>query len=205
MNPEQENGLRVGITGGIGSGKSTVCRIFGFFGVPVYDADYWAKWLLNNNEGIKMAVRKVFGPEAYMPEYNRAFIAKSVFNDPEKLAALNAIAHPAVEKHSLAWHREQISNGSPYTVKEAALIIESGAYKYLDFLILVSAPEKLRIQRVMDRDGVNMEQVLGRIRNQLPESEKMNFADAVIVNDGQHSLIKQVWKLHQTLLKRSLK
>ncbi len=207
MKSIQQKSLRVGITGGIGSGKSTVCRIFESFGIPIYDADYWAKWLLNHDKALKTAVTKIFGPEAYTTngDYNRPFIAQQAFSNPEKLAALNAVAHPAVEKHGLAWHEAKTAEGHPYTLKEAALMIESGSYQHLDCLIVVNAPEALRIERVMKRDNISEAQVRARMQHQLPEEEKVALADFVIVNDGQHSLVQQVWKLHQSLLEQANK
>lgn len=203
MKSEQHNGLRIGITGGIGSGKSTVCRIFESLGIPVYDADYWAKWLLNHEEHLKKAVKEIFGTAAYTPtgEYDRAYVAKIAFQDPEKLAALNAIAHPAVAQHSQAWHAEKIAENAPYTIKEAALMIESGGHRAINFLIVVTAPEQLRIERIMQRDHSTEAEVLARIKNQWPEAQKIALADSVIVNDGQHSLVQQVWNIHQKLLK----
>ena len=204
MNVTPHTGLRVGITGGIGSGKSTVCRIFESLGIPVYDADYWAKWLLGHDPALIAAVKKIFGEEAYTPKgaYNKPFVADAAFSNPDKLAALNAVAHPAVEKHSLAWHEAKIAEGCPYTLKEAALLIESGSAKHLDFLIVVVAPEGLRIQRVMNRDGVTEDQVRARMRHQMLEEEKVALADGTIVNDGQHSLVKQVWDLHKNKLSK---
>ncbi len=193
--------LRVGITGGIGSGKTTVCRIFEALGVPVYDADYWAKWLIANDPEVRMALVALFGPEAYLPDgaYNRAFVAGIVFNNAEKLAALNAAVHPAVEQHSRAWHDRQALVGHPYTLREAALLVESGGYLLLDALIVVTAPEEIRVQRVMARDGIEAAAVRARIRNQMPEAEKIALANYLIVNDGQHLLIPQVWAVHRKL------
>jgi dephospho-CoA kinase len=194
--------LRVGITGGIGSGKTTVCQIFESLGVPVYYADDWAKWLINNDEAVKKGITEIFGPEAYTPEgaYNRPFVAKIVFENKEKLAALNALVHPAVERHSRAWHEEKAATGTPYTLKEAALMIESGSHKFLDFLIVVTAPEDLRVQRVVQRDGVSAEQVRARMANQMPEIEKVKLADFVIVNNGEQMLTPQVWHIHRQIL-----
>ncbi len=207
MKSLQQKGLRVGITGGIGSGKSTVCRIFESLGIPIYDADYWAKWLLNHEPTLKLAVVKIFGSEAYTAngDYNRPFVAQQAFSDPAKLAALNAVAHPAVETHGRAWHTAKTSEGHPYTLKEAALMIESGSYQHLDFLIVVTAPEAIRIERVMKRDGTSEAQVRARMEHQLPEPEKLALADFVLVNDGEHSLVQQVWKLHQVLLEQAKK
>lgn len=190
--------LRAGITGGIGSGKTTVCRLFETLGIPVYYADYWAKWLLENDTELVAGVKKEFGEEAYLDgRYNRPFIANIVFSNPEKLAALNALSHPALEKHSRQWHDEQ--SNVPYTLKEAAVMIESGSHRFLDVLIVVTAPEALRVERVMQRDGVAAEVVSKRMANQLPESEKIKLADFVIDNDGVHALIPQVWAIHQAI------
>ena len=202
MASDSQQGLRVGITGGIGSGKSTVCQIFGALGVPVYDADSWAKWLIVHDPDIVEGIKRLFGPAAYNDtgEYNRTFVAQIVFSDPGKLAALNSLVHPAVEAHSVAWHKQQIAAGHPYTIKEAALLIESSSYKRIDFLIVVAAPEALRIERVMKRNGVSADQVRARMQHQMPEADKILLADAVIHNDKKSSLLKQVWALHQQLL-----
>jgi len=194
--------LRVGITGGIGSGKTTVCRIFETLGVPVYDADYWAKWLIANDTELRAAIVALFGSEAYLPDgaYNRAFVAGIVFNNPDKLAALNAAVHPAVEHHSRTWHDQKVQAGHSYTLKEAALLVESGGHLLLDVLIVVTAPEEIRIRRVMERDGIPESAVRARMRNQMPEAEKTALADYLIVNDGQRLLIPQVWTMHRKLL-----
>jgi len=194
--------LRAGITGGIGSGKTTVCRIFEALGVPVYDADYRAKGLIQNDPSIRKSLVDIFGPEAYLPGgvYNRTFISEIVFRDPAKLAALNAAVHPALEKDSLDWHREKAGEGYPYTLKEAAILVESGGYRLLDALIVVTAPEDVRIRRVVARDGLQAADVRARIRNQLPEKEKIKLADFLIINDGRRLLLPQVWAVHQKLL-----
>ncbi|MCS7035987.1 MAG: dephospho-CoA kinase [Saprospiraceae bacterium] len=197
--------LRVGITGGIGSGKTTVCRLFSVLGIPVYDADYWAKWLIKNDPQVRRGVIALLGPEAYQADgaYNRAYVARRVFADANLLAALNAVVHPAVERHSRAWHEQQALSGCPYTLKEAALLVESGSHRFLDALIVVTAPEEVRIRRVMERDGVAEEVVRARLRHQAPEAEKVALADFVILNDGQHALIPQVWRIHRTLVARA--
>lgn len=175
-------------------------------GAPVYDADYWAKWLIEHDENTKKGVTDIFGPEAYdaAGAYQRAWVAGIVFQDPAKLAALNAVVHPAVEQHGRAWHEEWAQKGAAYTIKEAALMIESGSYKHLDFLIVVTAPEALRIRRVCHRDQLSEEQVRARIRRQMPESEKIKLADFVIHNDGKQMLIPQVWKAHQLIVHQTL-
>lgn len=199
--------LRVGITGGIGSGKSTVCRIFQeAFGIPVFDADYWAKALIVQDPALRAGIVRLFGKEAYTETgaYNRSYVAQIVFSDSSKLAALNALVHPAVEAESLLWHQDLVGQGHPYTLKEAALLVESGAHKHLDFLIVVSAPDAVRIQRVMERDGVSEEQVKARMRGQLPEADKRALADFVILNDGVQLLLPQVWAAHQQIMALAL-
>lgn len=194
---------RVGITGGIGSGKSTVCRIFhGALGIPIFYADIWAKRLLDIDPDLRKGIIGIFGSEAYSPEgiYDRPHVAKIAFSDPAKLSALNALVHPAVEAESIDWHEHQAEVGCPYTLKEAALMIESGSHKHLDFLIVVTAPEDLRIQRVMERDGLSEDQVRARMRGQLPETDKVALADFVIVNDGSKMLLPQVWAAHRAVL-----
>jgi dephospho-CoA kinase len=198
--------LRVGITGGIGSGKTTVCKIFEELGIPVYYADYWAKWLTTHDEAVRSAIIALLGSSAYdeQGQYNRAWVAQQVFADKAKLAGLNAILHPAVEHHSRRWH-EALPEELPYSLKEAALMVESGSHVHLDQLIVVTAPEALRVARVVARDGVSEAQVLARMAHQLPEADKVALADEVIVNDGQRSLVKQVWDIHQRLqIKRLL-
>ncbi len=194
---------RVGITGGIGSGKSTVCQIFHeALGIPIFYADTWAKQLILEDPALHQRIIDLFGQEAYTPEgeYNRPYVAKIAFSDPAKLAALNALVHPAVALAAMSWHEKQVKIGCPYTLKEAALLVESGSYKHLDFLIVVTAPESLRIQRVMERDHISEEQVRARMRGQLPEADKVNLADFIIVNDGSELLLPQVWAIHQRLL-----
>jgi len=191
---------RVGITGGIGSGKSTVCVIFEQLGIPVYYADQQAKWLMVNDETLRRAIVSLLGPEAYLPQgqLNSSWIAGRVFQQPPLLQQLNALVHPAVAAHSEQWHCQQSS--VPYTLYEAALLYESGGYKKMDSMITVTAPLPVRIERVMLRDRCSREEVEARIARQLPEEEKVARADFVIINDGQQSLIAQVLQVHHSLL-----
>ncbi len=172
----------------------------------MYYADAQAKWLIGHDAELRRQITALLGPQAYMAsgEYDRGYVAQVVFAAPDKLAALNALVHPAVERHSAAWHAEQLRQGHLYTLKEAALIVESGGHRHLDALIVVTAPESLRIQRVMERDGLDEAAVQARLRNQLPESEKVKLADFVIVNDGVSALIPQVWAVHRSILARQL-
>lgn len=191
--------LKVGITGGIGSGKTTVCKIFEALGIPVYYADDRAKSLMQTVPELITAIKNLFGSEAYDPDgsLNRQYIASIAFNDPDKLQKLNRLVHPVVLKDGLSWHFSQ--SNVPYTIKEAALLIESGSYRQLDKLIVVTAPVEIRIRRVMVRDKVSENAVLERIHHQMPEEEKTKLADFVIVNDGTRSIVRQVWQIHRKL------
>lgn len=192
--------LHVGITGGIGSGKTTVCKIFEALGIPVYYADDRAKWLMEHRETLVRGIRELFGDEAYTPEgrLNRPWIAAQAFQDPELLNRLNQLVHPAVAEDGLNW--QQAQTGVPYTLKEAALLYESGSYRLLDKIIVVTAPLELRIQRVMERDQVDRKSVEQRIARQMLEEEKVALADYVIYNDGERSLILQVLDIHRALI-----
>ncbi|MBK7870120.1 MAG: dephospho-CoA kinase [Saprospiraceae bacterium] len=195
--------LKVGITGGIGSGKTTVCKIFETLGIPVYYADERAKWLMVNDPDLIKDIKVLFGEAAYDLEghLNRKYISDIVFNNPEKLNQLNSLVHPAVAKDGSAWNQAQV--GVPYTLREAALIYEAGINKHLDYVIVVTAPLELRIQRVMQRDQIPREAVEARIDKQMPEEEKVRLGDFVIVNDGEQALIPQVLAIHQKLCKEN--
>lgn len=190
---------KIGITGGIGSGKTTVCRIFETLGIPVYYADERAKWLMSHNKKLVTDIKALFGAEAYTPEgtLNRKFLAEKAFNNRDLLQQLNTVVHPAVFEDGENWFRQQ--ENVPYALKEAALLYESGGYRLLNAMIVVTAPLELRIQRVVARDNSTEEEVEARIRQQMPEEEKVALADYVIFNDGQHSLIEQVMAIHRRL------
>jgi len=197
--------LQIGITGGIGSGKTTACRLFeSRHGIPVYYADDRAKWLMCHQPALTEALREAFGNEVYFADgsLNRAFLSSVVFGNPEQLARLNALVHPAVWEDGEDWMREQAAAGkAPYTLKEAALLVETGSFRLLDKLILVTAPLELRLSRTMQRDGTDSAAVLARINSQMPQEEKIAFADFVLNNDGDaESLAAQVDKLHELLL-----
>lgn len=192
---------RVGLTGGIGSGKTTVARILETLGIPVYYADDAAKTIMNTDEGLKQQLISHFGEGCYVDgELDRKYLAGIVFNDPEKLALLNSLIHPVTIRHSEEWFRRQTT---PYAVREAALIFESGASENLDFIIGVYAPKHIRLQRVMQRDGLSAEEILKRMDRQINEEMKMKLCDAVIRNDEQQLLIPQVMELHQRLLEKA--
>lgn len=194
--------IRVGVTGNIGSGKSTVCKLFSVLGIPVYHADERAKWLLENDNAIVNAVKILLGNEAYNTngKLNRPWIASKVFANPGLLQQYNDIIHPAVLRDSENWMNAQ--RNVPYTIKEAALFIESGSYKQLDFIICVTAPESIRLQRIVKRDQASVDSIKARMASQMPEEEKVKKAHAVIVNDGKQEIIPQVWAIHHQLLQR---
>lgn len=187
--------LKVGITGGIGSGKTHICRLFEQLGVPVYNADERAKYLMNTDLSVKEQLIESFGEEVFLNgELNREFLAQVVFQQPEQLKRLNAIVHPAVAQDARKWHEKHSNH--PYTIKEAALLFETGSYQDLDKTILVHADEDERILRVMQRDQVSKEKVEERIKNQWSDIEKMERADFIINNDGNREVIKLVAKIH---------
>ena len=190
--------LRIGLTGGIGSGKSTVAKIFEVLGIPVYYADDAAKRLMNEDESLKEQIIGSFGSGSYTDgKLNRSYIAKIVFNDKEKLELLNSLTHPAVMHDSEEWMKAQTA---PYTIREAALIFESGIHKHLDYVVGVSSPEELRIERATKRDNVSHEEVQKRMKNQMDEDEKMKRCDFVIYNDEVQLVIPQVLELHKRLI-----
>ncbi len=187
----------IGLTGGIGSGKSIVAKIFRTLGVPVLDADALAKKIMLENEAVKAQILAAFGTESYNDQgLNRSFISNIVFKDPFQLEVLNSIVHPATIEAGKKWALEQ---NAPYTIKEAALFFESGSSDGMDLIIGVYAPDALRIQRVMHRDQTSREEVLNRMKHQISQTIKMKLCDKVIVNDEQSLLIPQVLELHKLL------
>jgi dephospho-CoA kinase len=196
--PQTPNMLRIGLTGGIGSGKSTVAGIFEVLGIPVYYADKAAKSLMQHDELLKDEIIRLFGEESYVNGIlNRAWLSQQVFGDPEKTKAINALVHPATIRDAKNWMSMQ---HAPYAIKEAALVFESGSEKELELVIGVSAPENLRVQRVMARDGITEDMVRQRMSKQMSEDEKISRCDFVILNDDHTPLIPQVLTLHRKLL-----
>lgn len=193
--------LKVGITGGIGSGKSLVAQMFEVLGVPVLHADDTAKYLMQHDEDLMASISRVFGTEVYQNgRLNRPFLASVVFSDKEKLAQLNSLVHPAVLRYGREWAARQTT---AYTLKEAAIFFESGSYKDMDKMIGVYAPYELRLQRAMQRDKVSEETVKQRMAQQMDEDEKMKRCDYIIKNDGSTSIIEQVLALHRELTELS--
>jgi len=191
--------LKVGLTGGIGSGKTTVAQIFEVLSIPVYYADPAARDLMNKDPELKKKIIASFGTDAYKNgELNRGYLGSIVFHDSEKLNLLNSIVHPVTIRDSENWMKNQ---KTPYAIKEAALIFEAGIEKYLDYVIGVTAPEPLRIQRVVERDHVPIQKVLDRVQHQMDEKEKISRCDFVIQNDGLQPILPQVLAIHERLMK----
>lgn len=204
MDSANKQCLKVGITGGIGSGKTTVCKLFEALGVPVYYADDEAKLLMVNDLQVRAKIIAEFGEAAYLTDgsLNRKHLADAIFQDATKRQTLNSIVHPAVLEHGRAWHEAQCAAGAPFTLKEAALLIESCSYRDLDVLILVTAPQQVRITRVRQRDGLSSAEVLQRIKSQLTDKERRKYAQMQINNNGKVPLIPQVWAIYQQLMGR---
>jgi dephospho-CoA kinase len=190
--------LRVGITGGMGSGKSTVCGIFSVLGIPVYNADIEAKLLYNQHEALKKDMRKHFGDGIY-PQgiFDAAALRAILTSQPEQLSVLNSLVHPLIKEHSEQWFSKQ---QAPYAIKESALLIESLAYMQLQKNILVSAPLEIKMQRIQHRDAIPVSEIEFRMKHQFPDERKRTFCDYEIVNDEVHALIPQVLKIHHELL-----
>lgn len=191
--------LQVGITGGIGSGKSLVCRIFLCLGIPVYDADSHAKKLMTTDGILVSNIRKEFGELSYNTDgsLNRKYLSVTVFNDAKKLETLNSLVHPRVASDYAQWVNEHRHH--PYVLKEAALLYEAGSYRQLDKIVVVTAPDELRIERVVRRDPHrSREQIRAIIGQQMSQEEKMKRADFVVDNGETTLLIPQVLGLHES-------
>jgi dephospho-CoA kinase len=190
--------LKIGITGGIGSGKSTVAKVFEVLGIPVYNADLAAKRLMNEDAVLKEKIKQQFGTDAYKNEkLDNKYLAQIVFSSEEQLELLNSMVHPATINDANAWMLKQSTH---YTLKEAALLFESGAAELLDYVIGITAPAPLRLQRVMQRDKSTREEVIARMNKQMDEEIKMKLCNFIITNDEQQLLIPQVLALHETIL-----
>ena len=190
--------LAIGITGGIGSGKSTVCEVFKLLGVPVFEADTAAGKLINSDSEIRNNLIQLFGNEIYNSEkkINREKLANIIFNSDVELEKVNKVVHPAVRKEFMNWLKRQKTD---YVIHEAAILIESGFYKMMDFTILVSAPDEMRIERVMRRNNLTRESVISRMAKQWPDSEKRKFATLELLNDNKNLLIPQIIEIDKKL------
>jgi dephospho-CoA kinase len=190
--------LKIGLTGGIGCGKTTVAKMFSCLGIPVYNSDIRAKAIMQEDEQLKEQLVQAFGERTFdSGKLNRPFLAALVFSDEEELQKLNAIVHPAIQKDFDIWASLQ---NATYIIKEAAILFESGANRGLDKVILVEAPEDLRIERVLKRDAVTKEEVRARISKQWTDSQKKPLSDFVIMNNEKSLLLEQVLKVHEELI-----
>ncbi len=192
--------IKVGLTGGIGVGKTVCSHIFEELGVPIYNSDNEAKRLMVEKEHLKAAIIDVFGEKSYLKNgaLNKAHIASIIFEDSHKLSQINQIVHPAVRSDFIEWcftYKSEV-----YVIQESALIFESGSYRLFDKTIIVHASDEIRIDRVMKRDKVSRQSVLDRMAKQMPQEEKIELADYVIVNNGEESLIKQIIDIHIDLI-----
>lgn len=196
--------LRVGLTGGIGSGKTTVAKIFEVLNVPVYYADDAARRLMNDNNSLRAKIVKQFGDEIYeRNQLNRSLLASIVFKDPSKLQLLNELVHPITIADAEQWMKNPLNETEqklPYAIKEAALIFESNAHLKLDYVIGVHSPYRLRLSRAMKRDNLSKDEVEIRMSRQMDETKKMNLCNFIITNDEVELLIPQVIEIHKKLL-----
>ncbi|MBA7517650.1 Dephospho-CoA kinase [subsurface metagenome] len=191
--------LKVGITGGIGSGKSTVCKIFNSLGIPVYHADTRAKYLTIHTSDIREVIINEFGPDSFIKEtYNTKYISSKVFNNPALLKKLNCIIHPYVAEDFNEWlngQKKQI-----YVIQEAAILFESDAYKKMDRIIVVNAPLDIRIRRITERDNISKEEILKKMKNQWSTEKLLALADWVINNDDNKLILPQIISIHNQLI-----
>jgi dephospho-CoA kinase len=195
--------LKIGLTGGIGSGKTTMAQIFEVLAIPVYYADDAAKELMNHDPALKKQIISTFGNEVYKDgELDRAYLGSLVFQDAEKLALLNAMVHPVTLEDATDWMQKQ--HHAAYAIKEAALIFEAGLANFFDYIIGVTAPESVRLKRVIERDHTSEESVLRRMRQQMNEEEKMSRCDLVIHNDERQAVLPQVLAIHEKLVRESI-
>jgi dephospho-CoA kinase len=199
LSKETNRPLKVGVTGGIGSGKSLVCSIFKVLQVPVFEADLEAKILMNSNPEIRQELIVLLGENVYTGQgtLDTKRMAEIIFNDKEIIQKVNQIIHPVVRNKFIAWGQEQ---NSDYIIQEAAILFESGAYQLMDFNILITAPEELRIKRVMERDRTTKQKVLDRMDNQWNDEKKIKLADFIIYNDESNFLVTQVLEIHKKIL-----
>jgi dephospho-CoA kinase len=190
---------KVGITGGIGVGKSFCAQIFENIGIPVYNADSRAKLLMTTDPDVKNQIIEEFGHNSYDEKgnLNRKHLAGIIFSRPEKTKRINQIVHPAVGMDMIKWFNEV---KAPYGLYEAALMYESGSVSFLDHVIVVDAPLSVRLERTIKRDDISEDEVMKRINKQMPQEEKVKKADFVIMNDGSQSLLKQIWQIHIAII-----
>lgn len=195
--------IKVGVTGGIGSGKSLICKVFLKMGIPVYTADDEAKYLMDHDPEIKTGLSRIFGETIYTDgKLNRSKLAGLIFDDASLLAEVNRIVHPVVGQDFLNWCSAH--SRFPFVIQESAIIFESQAFSLFDYIILVTAPEEIRLQRVLDRPGMTSEKILRIMRNQLPEKEKIVRSHFVIKNDGTNLILPHILSVYTEISKKIL-
>jgi len=193
--------ITVGLTGGIGSGKTLISEIFNRLGIPVFNADYEARKIMNSNEDVIVQIEKEFGDDIYNTEgINRKKLAAIIFENESALKKINSIVHPKVRESFINWSNEKTSFS--YVIEEAAILFESNAHKELDITINVHTDELIRINRVVERDQVPIEAVKSRMKNQLTDEERISLSDYTIYNDGKRMVLPQVLEIHQKILNR---
>ena len=192
--------LKIGITGGIGSGKTTVCRVFELLGIPIFYADTVAKLIMNTDPVLKEEILKTFGEKSYSMDgvLNRTHLSSIVFNNESELNKLNALVHPAVFRAFDKWLA--IHHDAPYIIKEAALLFETKSYTMCDLSVLVVSPEAFRVRRVIARDGISQDEIVLRMKRQFSDEQKMKLADHILFNDENQLLIPQILELDQQFL-----
>lgn len=192
----------VGLTGGIGSGKSTVAKMFKKLGVPVYNSDKKAKNLMKSSKKLRASIKALLGDDAYDgKKLNKAYIANQIFQDKSLLNKLNGIVHPAVRENFISWAKKQ---EAPYVIQEAAIIFENGLHEFYDKIVLVTAPEKVRLKRVLERNGASKADILARMGNQWQDARKIKLSDHVIDNLVLEDTIFKVKEVHKLLLDHSV-
>lgn len=198
MKDEKRPALKLGITGGIGSGKTTVCRIFNVLGIPVFDADKVAKKIMDTDKNMMISLNSIAGKDLYLSgTLDKAELANLIFNNESLLAKVNALVHPVFYDLFDKWVLEQTT---PYVIMEAAIIFESGGAKHLDRILSVVAPVEDRIARVIKRNALSKEQVLERIRNQMDDESRIKLSDYVIYNSENEMIIPSIMKIHAEIL-----
>jgi dephospho-CoA kinase len=198
MSTVRKTQLKLGITGGIGSGKTTVCRVFQVLGIPVFDADYEAKNIMDNDESVKLRINSIAGKELYMSgALDRAELASMIFNNNQLLGKVNSLIHPIVFEKFSIWESGQ---NAPYVIMDAAILFESGGNKLVDRVATVVAPEEERIDRIIHRNNLTREQILMRMKSQMDDSEKVSKSDYVILNSEKDMIIPSILKIHEELL-----
>ena len=189
---------RIGITGGIGSGKTYVASVFQSLGIPIFNADIQAKKLMTSSRKLIKLVKEEFGNDIYKDsDLNKEKLASIVFSDSDKLQKLNSLVHPIVKEEFNNWYKKQTS---PYVIKEAAILFESNSHIGLDAVICVSAPLELRMKRLLNRDNYSEKEIKKRIENQISQEEKQKLSDYIIVNDEKELLLPKIIRIHKELL-----